>query len=118
MTFAKCMDLYGDGSVFIVDGDGHVPGHIMVVAKHKKGWVLLAGDGVYFPDSYSGNKPIPKGMHEGQPADQDPEKAFETICKIHEFYHMKNTLVWQAHFRMNELDSIHCDLKHAQTMNI
>eukprot|EP01083_Nonionella_stella_P034972 95601_1 len=117
--FSKCMDLYGDGSVFIVDGDGHVPGHIMAVAKHKKGWVLLAGDGVYDVDSYTGDKPVGKGTRAGDtPVDQDPEKGFETLCKIHEFYHMKNTLVWQAHFRMNELDSIHCDLKHAQTMNI
>ena len=100
--FSKAMDIYGDGTLYIVPGPGHVPGHIMAIAKHEKGYILLAADGIYSSQSYNSDKPKSKGMYNGKPSDQNPEKAFETICKIHQFYHMKNTMVRQAHFKSNE----------------
>ena len=100
--FHQCTDLYGDGTVFIVDCDGHVPGHIGLIAKHEKGWVLLCGDGVYSSDSYNNKKPKRKGLYGGKPADHDPERAYETICDIHKFYHMDNTMVRQAHFKTKD----------------
>lgn len=100
--FNKTMDVYGDGTLYIVPGPGHVPGHIMAIAKHEKGYILLAADGVYSSQSYNGNAPRKKGLYNGNSADQNPKEAFETICKIHQFYNLKNTMVRQAHFESSE----------------
>eukprot|EP01084_Bolivina_argentea_P288468 495110_1 len=104
--FDKCKDLYGDGTIFIIDAPGHVLGHVMLIAKCEDGWTLLAADGVYSSESYNGDKPIAKGSFKFGPTDVNPETAFETISKIYAFYNMKNTIVRQAHFTVEEFDSI------------
>jgi glyoxylase-like metal-dependent hydrolase (beta-lactamase superfamily II) len=38
------LDLYGDGSVYLVFTPGHSRGHVSVLARTASGWVLLAGD--------------------------------------------------------------------------
>jgi glyoxylase-like metal-dependent hydrolase (beta-lactamase superfamily II) len=38
------LDLYGDGSVYLVSTPGHSRGHVSVLARTASGWVLLAGD--------------------------------------------------------------------------
>ncbi len=43
------LDLFGDGTIYLVDAPGHLPGHINVLAhtNHSEGgskWVYLAGD--------------------------------------------------------------------------
>ncbi|KAI0057362.1 Metallo-hydrolase/oxidoreductase [Artomyces pyxidatus] len=47
--FPAALDLYGDGSLYIVDAPGHVPGHINVLARTSTdgGWVYLAGDSAH-----------------------------------------------------------------------
>ncbi|KAK4185882.1 beta-lactamase-like protein [Podospora australis] len=38
------LDVFGDGSLYIVDAPGHLPGHINLLARTKQRWVYLAGD--------------------------------------------------------------------------
>ncbi|KAK4239523.1 Metallo-hydrolase/oxidoreductase [Achaetomium macrosporum] len=39
------LDLFGDGSLYIVDAPGHLPGHINLLARTAgDGWLYLAGD--------------------------------------------------------------------------
>ena len=48
--FPHALDLYGDGSLYIVDaGKGHMPGHLNVLARTSAdgGWVYLAGDSAH-----------------------------------------------------------------------
>ncbi|KAI0644569.1 hypothetical protein C8Q79DRAFT_1011601 [Trametes meyenii] len=47
--FPHARDWYGDGSVYVVDAAGHVPGHVNVLARTSAdgGWVFLAGDSTH-----------------------------------------------------------------------
>ncbi|KAI0317780.1 Metallo-hydrolase/oxidoreductase [Amylostereum chailletii] len=47
--FERAVDWFGDGSLYIVDAPGHLPGHINVLARTSSdgGWVYLAGDSAH-----------------------------------------------------------------------
>ena len=47
--FPCTLDFYGDGSLYIVDSPGHLPGHINVLVRTSPdgGWVYLAGDSAH-----------------------------------------------------------------------
>ncbi|KAA1469963.1 Metallo-hydrolase/oxidoreductase [Dentipellis sp. KUC8613] len=44
--FTRAVDYYGDGSLYIVDAAGHMPGHINFLLRTSPdgGWMYLAGD--------------------------------------------------------------------------
>ena len=46
------LDLFGDGSVYLVYTPGHSEGHVSVLARTDSGWVLLAGDVGYASRSW------------------------------------------------------------------
>jgi N-acyl homoserine lactone hydrolase len=49
-------DVFGDGSIIILDTPGHTPGHRSLLVKLKeKGNVLLTGDLAHFRENYDGN---------------------------------------------------------------
>ena len=51
MTYAKDLDIYGDGSVLIKATPGHTPGHTsLLVRLHDMGDVLLTGDLYHFEE--------------------------------------------------------------------
>lgn len=46
-------DIYGDGSVVMLDLPGHTPGHHGLLVKlPKRGYILLSGDVVHFQENY------------------------------------------------------------------
>lgn len=46
--FPRALDFFGDGSLFLVDAPGHLPGHLNVLARIGDGaWVCLAGDSTH-----------------------------------------------------------------------
>src|SRR6185503_16329162 len=52
----KDKDVFGDGSVVMLDMPGHTPGHHSLLVKLKdKGNVLLTGDLAHFRENYDGN---------------------------------------------------------------
>jgi N-acyl homoserine lactone hydrolase len=52
----KDKDIFGDGSVLMLDMPGHTPGHYSLLVKLKaKGNVLLTGDLAHFHENYDSN---------------------------------------------------------------
>jgi glyoxylase-like metal-dependent hydrolase (beta-lactamase superfamily II) len=49
-------DIFGDGTVTMIDLPGHTPGHhgLLVKLQHK-GYVLLSGDTAHFNENYEAN---------------------------------------------------------------
>lgn len=82
LTFERSLDLFGDGSVLLVDLPGHTPGSIGVLLATAGGRrVLLAGDAVWNRlqiDLIREKAPMP-----GQLFDTDRDRAFETIHRLH-----------------------------------
>jgi glyoxylase-like metal-dependent hydrolase (beta-lactamase superfamily II) len=49
-------DVFGDGTVVMLNTPGHTPGHHCLLVKlQQTGYVLLAGDLVHFRENYDGN---------------------------------------------------------------
>ncbi|MFD3510072.1 MBL fold metallo-hydrolase [Nocardia sp. NPDC058666] len=82
LTFPRSHDLFGDGSVQIVDLAGHTPGSVGILLAVDDGThVLLAGDAVWSTlqiDLVRETAPLV-----GELFDADRDKAFETIHRLH-----------------------------------
>ncbi|MEV0249698.1 MBL fold metallo-hydrolase [Nocardia sp. NPDC050712] len=82
LTFPRSKDLFGDGSVLLVDLAGHTPGSIGVLLAVDDGTrVLLAGDSVWSRlqiDLIREKAPMP-----GLLFDNDRDAAFATIHRLH-----------------------------------
>ncbi|KAL0954569.1 hypothetical protein HGRIS_003529 [Hohenbuehelia grisea] len=63
--FPRALDFYGDGSLYVVDAPGHLPGHINVMARTSKdgGWVCLAADSAHHCKLLTGEAEIATGAH-------------------------------------------------------
>ncbi|KAK0251632.1 hypothetical protein LTR91_002446 [Friedmanniomyces endolithicus] len=87
--FPATLDYFSDGSVFVVDTPGHLPGHLNLLcrlAEHR--WVMLCGDTYHDRRLLTGEREI--GTWEGADGGQlcihlDPEKARESIRRLREF---------------------------------
>jgi glyoxylase-like metal-dependent hydrolase (beta-lactamase superfamily II) len=42
--FPAALDLFEDGSVFVIDTPGHLPGHVNLLCRTKDRWLCLCGD--------------------------------------------------------------------------
>ncbi|WP_431971378.1 MBL fold metallo-hydrolase [Nocardia sp. bgisy134] len=82
LTFPRSKDLFGDGSVLLLDLAGHTPGSIGVLLAVDDGTrVLLAGDAVWSKlqvDLLREKAPMP-----GQLFDSDRDAAFAVIHRLH-----------------------------------
>ncbi|WP_253814623.1 MBL fold metallo-hydrolase [Nocardia amikacinitolerans] len=82
LTFPRSKDLFGDGSVLLLDLAGHTPGSIGVLLAVEDGTrVLLAGDAVWSKlqiDLLREKAPMP-----GQLFDSDRDAAFAVIHRLH-----------------------------------
>ncbi|KAF2832464.1 Metallo-hydrolase/oxidoreductase [Ophiobolus disseminans] len=57
--FPAAIDFFADGSVYIIDAPGHLPGHVNLLARvAPKKWVYLGGDCCHDPRILSGEKGI------------------------------------------------------------
>lgn len=82
LTFSRSKDLFGDGSVVLVDLTGHTPGSVGVLLAVDDGSrVLLAGDAIWNKlqvELIREKAPMP-----GQIFDTDRDAAFATIHRLH-----------------------------------
>lgn len=81
LTFERSHDLFGDGSVVLVDLAGHTPGSIGVLLRTAEGPVLLAGDAAWHGvqiDCLRQKAPFP-----GLVVDADREQTFRTLHRLH-----------------------------------
>ncbi|OCH91660.1 Metallo-hydrolase/oxidoreductase [Obba rivulosa] len=81
--FPHALDFYGDGSLYIVDAPGHLPGHINVLVRTSPdgGWLYLAGDSAHDHRLIDGEAQIAVTDMFGC-AHQDKEVAAEHIARI------------------------------------
>ncbi|KAJ4290872.1 hypothetical protein N0V90_010068 [Kalmusia sp. IMI 367209] len=104
-AFERALDVFGDGSAYLVDAPGHSPGHQMLLVRvtsssgssDDDSFVLLAGDCYHHPDllkdpRLTARPPYAKGgMH------ADPEVAVDTMFRTREFAQKDNVWVMGAH---------------------
>jgi glyoxylase-like metal-dependent hydrolase (beta-lactamase superfamily II) len=81
LTFTRSHDLFGDGSVVLVDLAGHTPGSVGVLLHTSAGHVLLAGDAAWH--TYQVDDIRQKSSYPGGLADQDRAEAFRTLHRLH-----------------------------------
>ena len=58
--FPAAHDFFGDGSVFVVNAPGHLPGHMNLLVRERSsgGWIYLGGDTAHHIDLLNGNAEI------------------------------------------------------------
>lgn len=81
LTFTRSRDVFGDGSVVLVDLPGHTPGSVGVLAHTERGWVLLAGDAAWHTLQISEIRQ--KSGFPGKLVDHDRDLAFRTLHRLH-----------------------------------
>jgi glyoxylase-like metal-dependent hydrolase (beta-lactamase superfamily II) len=81
LTFTRSHDLFGDGSVVLVDLTGHTPGSVGVLLHTLAGHVLLAGDAAWH--TYQVDDVRQKSSYPGGLADEDRAEAFRTLHRLH-----------------------------------
>ncbi|MGW4535745.1 MBL fold metallo-hydrolase [Nocardia sp. NPDC004340] len=81
LTFTRSHDLFGDGSVVLVDLAGHTPGSIGVLAHTTHGWKLLAGDAAWH--TLQIDRIRQKATYPGVFMDHDRDATFRTLHRLH-----------------------------------
>lgn len=62
--FHHALDFYGDGSLYIIDSSGHLPGHINILARTSSdgAWIFLGGDSVHHHKIWTGESKMRIGI--------------------------------------------------------
>lgn len=81
LTFTRSHDLFGDGSVVVVDLAGHTPGSVGVLLRTAAGPVLLAGDAAWH--TYQIDDIRQKSSYPGGLADVNRDEAFRSLHRLH-----------------------------------
>jgi glyoxylase-like metal-dependent hydrolase (beta-lactamase superfamily II) len=81
LTFASSHDVFGDGSVVLVDLAGHTPGSVGILLHTNDGWVLLAGDAAWH--TWQIDDIRQKSSYPGGIADVDRTETFRTLHRLH-----------------------------------
>jgi len=81
LTFTRSHDLFGDGSVVLVDLAGHTPGSVGILAQTDRGWILLAGDAAWHHLQIEAIRQ--KSGYPGGLADEDREATFRSLHRLH-----------------------------------
>ena len=98
--FQRAHDFFGDGSLFLIDTPGHMPGHLGALAlTGADEWVFMGGDCCHHRSLLVGSRPMSVTVG---PAGQkcfhrEPEVAEETIRKIRTLEKMGKVFVALAH---------------------
>lgn len=99
--FPRSLDFFGDGSLYIIDAPGHLPGHINILARtsHDGGWIYLAGDSAHHWKLLTLEENVAVGHpgHLHDCAHHDKEAAEEHIRRIHALWKHPRVRVLLAH---------------------
>ncbi|KAF7422570.1 hypothetical protein PC9H_010726 [Pleurotus ostreatus] len=100
--FPRAFDYWGDGSLYIVDAPGHLPGHLNVLARTSVdgAWIYLAADSAHFVELFTGEAKVSVGHPAFGPhgcAHSDRELAELHISRIRELWGLPNVLVLFSH---------------------
>ncbi|KAI0775596.1 Metallo-hydrolase/oxidoreductase [Trametes elegans] len=106
--FPRAYDFFGDGSMYIIDAPGHLPGHINVLARTNPtgSWIYLAGDTAHDYRILTGEREVAVAL---QPdglvrcIHSNKEQAEEHIRRVRTLLGNHKVLVLLAHdFRWYE----------------
>ena len=78
----KCVDIFGDGSLWAVSTPGHTKGHISFLINAKKGPILIAGDVCFIKSSFE-NGIGPSSYTEDVKINQE---SFDKILEFKKFH--------------------------------
>ncbi|KAI0369400.1 Metallo-hydrolase/oxidoreductase [Pilatotrama ljubarskyi] len=100
--FPRAYDYFGDGSLYIIDAPGHLPGHINVLARTNAmgSWIYLAGDSAHDVRILRGEKDFAVAL---QPDGHvrcihaDMARAEEHIRRVRTLLGVPKVLVLLAH---------------------
>ncbi|KAF9267457.1 Metallo-hydrolase/oxidoreductase [Marasmius fiardii PR-910] len=99
--FPRALDYYGDGSLYITDAAGHLPGHINVVARTSAdgGWILLGGDSAHHWRLVTGESKIAVGRpgFAGGCAHLDIKASEANLERMRAFMHLPRTRIVLGH---------------------
>ncbi|KDQ25844.1 hypothetical protein PLEOSDRAFT_1046214 [Pleurotus ostreatus PC15] len=98
--FPRALDLYEDGSVYVIDAPGHLPGHqnLLVRTSPDGGWLLMVGDSAHNWRLITGDADV--AMHPDWPhgcVHNDPKQADEHIKRIRRMMRIPRVRVILAH---------------------
>ncbi|MGN7167870.1 N-acyl homoserine lactonase family protein [Paenibacillus cellulositrophicus] len=83
------LDVFGDGLLYLVHTPGHTPGHLSILAKVEKGWLLLASDAGYAERSWQ--EMILPGIT------SDPDQAMKSLQWVRDFAGREDCVAALAH---------------------
>ncbi|KAI0330516.1 Metallo-hydrolase/oxidoreductase [Cubamyces sp. BRFM 1775] len=100
--FPRAYDYFGDGSMYIIDAPGHLPGHLNVLARTNAtgSWIYLAGDTAHDTRILTGEREVAVAL---QPDGHfrcihlDQEKAEEHIRRVRALLSVPKMFVLLAH---------------------
>ncbi|VUC34494.1 unnamed protein product [Clonostachys rosea] len=84
-TLKNAIDLFGDGSIYVIDSPGHIIGHLnLLVRVAQSQWVYLAGDACHSPRILSGEAGMATWNENGMEVciHVDKEMAMSTLRDI------------------------------------
>ncbi|KAF2771841.1 Metallo-hydrolase/oxidoreductase [Teratosphaeria nubilosa] len=89
--FPHALDLFNDSSAYVIDTPGHLPGHINLLCRTPKGWVMLCGDAFHDRRILTGEKGIGTWVGAGgreMCIHYDKEVAAESVGRLRELASM------------------------------
>ncbi len=60
--FARSADVFGDGTVALLEATGHTPGHAAVLVRAGEKWLIHAGDSFVHHAELEGEERLPLGV--------------------------------------------------------
>ncbi|KAH7929093.1 Metallo-hydrolase/oxidoreductase [Leucogyrophana mollusca] len=100
--FPGAFDYFGDGSMYIIDAPGHLPGHVTLLARTSSdgSWILLGGDAAHEFRLVTGEKEIAyrvDALGHVMCSHVNKEQAAETIRRIGLLLNVPKVQVLIAH---------------------
>ncbi|KAF8631791.1 hypothetical protein AX17_005006 [Amanita inopinata Kibby_2008] len=99
--FPRAHDLYGDGSLYIIDSPGHLPGHVNILTRTSPdgAWVYLAGDSAHHWRLITGESDVPivKVGDISKCAHVDKELSKQHLSRIRELLNVPRVKILLAH---------------------
>jgi len=106
--FPLAHDFFGDGSLYLIDAAGHLPGHLNLLVRNSGtgSWILLAADSMHDARVLTGEKHVAPNLQFGC-AHVEPEKADAHLQRVKSLLKIPGVQVVMAHH--NGWESEHPD---------